>query len=109
MQAVREGVRAVAHVVDGEDHYDPARYYMGKIAIEGTLSQDIEVPRGSLLHELLVEGPAAAGAEIDELIRRCKAKDISVELEMRKLLLPDAMMASGSSCSDEPETGPAKS
>ena len=82
---------------------------MGKIAIEGTLSQDIEVPRGSLLHELLVEGPAAAGAEIDELIRRCKANDISVELEMRKLLLPDAMMASGSSCSDEPEPGPAES
>ena len=63
----------------------------------------IEVPRGSIMHELLDEGPAAIGAEIDNLTRRCKAMDVSFGSKLRKLLLPDAMMASDSSCSDEPE------
>ena len=103
------GVRAVAPVVDGGQSYDPARYYKGKIAIDGIASQDVEVPRGSIMHELLAEGPAAAGAEVADLIRRCEAMDADVESEMRKLLLPDEMMASSdsasldSSCSDAPE------
>ena len=109
---IREGVRAVAPVVDGGQSYDPARYYKGKIAIDGIASQDVEVPRGSIMHELLAEGPAAAGAEVADLIRRCEAMEADVESEVRKLLLPDEMMApSDSSCSDsscpdasEPET-----
>jgi len=101
VHVIREGVRAVAPVVDGGQSYDPARYYKGKIAIDGIASQDVEVPRGSIMHELLAEGPAAAGAEVADLIRRCEAMDADVESEMRKLLLPDEMMApSDSSCSD---------
>ena len=101
IHVIREGVRAVAPVVDGGQSYDPARYYKGKIAIDGIASQDVEVPRGSIMHELLAEGPAAAGAEGADLIRRCEAMEADVESEVRKLLLPDEMMApSDSSCSD---------
>ena len=54
------------------------------------------------MHELLAEGPAAAGAEIADLARRCQAMDADLESEMRKLLLPDEMRApSDSSYSDE--------
>ena len=107
VHCIREGVRAVAPVVDGEGQsYDPARYFRGKIAIDGVASQDVEVPRGSIMHELLAEGPAAAGAEIADLTRRCQAMDADLESEVRKLLLPAEMMApSDSSYSDESEHG----
>ena len=45
----------------------------------------------------------------DQKCARSISIDLAQLMEMRKVLLPDAMMASGSSCSDEPEPGPAES
>jgi len=76
-------------------------YVTGKISIGGVTSQDVTVPRGSYMHDLLDGGPVAAGKEIVELARNYELLGADFQAELRRCLLPDELSEPDrSSCSE---------
>ena len=90
---VRDGVRAVAPLIDGDAPCDLTRYHLGVFKINGISSQEIAVPKGSLLYKSLAISPQAAGRAIVTAMERSNHRWHDFELERRQLLLPEGMQS----------------
>ena len=92
---IRFGVRALAPAVDEGLPYNPDNYYTGKISIDGVMSQDVTVPRGSACHYHLASDPEDAGLAMIGIARYCeRTADSDYQAEVRKFLMPGDMSES---------------
>ena len=92
---IRFGVRALAPAVDEGLPYNPDNYYTGKISIDGVMSQDVTVPRGSRMHYHLASDPEDAGLAMIGIARYCeRTADSDYQAEVRKYLMPGDMSES---------------